>query len=105
MLWGGFLPTGLASLLCIPWGPDGPPLAPADATEAGGGCPAHAQPWCLTTRRLTLTQFLLAYACISIGYSLGVTLIQTIFSKVLGPRPQVSVSSLYETTIEYRVPW
>jgi MFS transporter, ceroid-lipofuscinosis neuronal protein 7 len=49
-----------------------------------------AQPWCATSRALSLTQFLLAYACISVGYSLGVTLIQTIFSKVLGPRPQVS---------------
>ncbi|XP_013196044.2 major facilitator superfamily domain-containing protein 8 [Amyelois transitella] len=88
LLWGGFLLTGVASLLCIPWGPGGPPLAPPDAAEAGGGCPAAAQPWCETTRGLTLTQFLLGYASVSVGYSLGVTLIQTIFSKVLGPRPQ-----------------
>ncbi|KAL0880526.1 hypothetical protein ABMA27_002919 [Loxostege sticticalis] len=88
LLWGGFLLTGVASLLCIPWGPGPPPLAPPDAAEAGGGCPQGAQPWCAESRGLTLTQFLLAYACVSVGYSLGVTLIQTIFSKVLGPRPQ-----------------
>ncbi|XP_045499018.1 major facilitator superfamily domain-containing protein 8 [Colias croceus] len=88
LLWGGFLLTGLASLLCIPWGPGGPPLAPAGALESGGGCPARAQPWCLTSRGLTLPQFFLGYTCVSIGYPLGVTLIQTIFSKVLGPRPQ-----------------
>ncbi|XP_053604461.1 major facilitator superfamily domain-containing protein 8 [Plodia interpunctella] len=88
LLWGGFLLTGLASVLCIPWGPGGPPLAPPDAAEAGGGCPATTQPWCETTRGLTLTQFLLGYVSVSVGYSLGVTLIQTIFSKVLGPRPQ-----------------
>ncbi|CAH0682898.1 unnamed protein product [Spodoptera exigua] len=90
LLWGGFLLTGLASVLCIPWGPDPPPLAPANATEAGGGCPQATQPWCATSRGLTLPQFLAGYACVSVGYSLGVTLIQTIFSKVLGPRPQVS---------------
>ncbi|CAH0399951.1 unnamed protein product [Chilo suppressalis] len=88
LLWGGFLLTGVASVLCIPWGPGPPPLAPMNATEAGGGCPAAQQPWCEYSRGLTLTQFLLAYACVSVGYSLGVTLIQTIFSKVLGPRPQ-----------------
>ncbi|VVC91066.1 unnamed protein product [Leptidea sinapis] len=88
LLWGGFLLTGLASLLCIPWGPDGPPLAAADALESEGGCPAAVQPWCLTSRRITLTQFFLGYTSVSIGYPLGVTLIQTIFSKVLGPRPQ-----------------
>lgn len=74
---------------CVPWGPGPPPLAPPDAAEAGGGCPQDAQPWCATSRALTLPQFLLGYACVSVGYPLGVTLIQTIFSKVLGPRPQV----------------
>lgn len=93
LLWGGFLLVGLASLLCIPWGPGGPPLAPPGAAgaagEADGGCPAERQPWCLTSRGLTVPQFFLGYAAMSVGYPLGVTLIQTIFSKVLGPRPQV----------------
>lgn len=88
LLWGGFLLTGMASVFCIPWGPGPPPLAPRNATEAGGGCPQLTQPWCASSRGLTLTQFLIGYACVSVGYSLGVTLIQTIFSKVLGPRPQ-----------------
>lgn len=88
LLWGGFLLTGMASVLCIPWGPDPPPLAPLNATEAGGGCPQTIQPWCAESRGLNVSQFLAGYACISVGYSLGVTLIQTIFSKVLGPRPQ-----------------
>ncbi|CAH2084343.1 unnamed protein product [Euphydryas editha] len=87
LLWGGFLLTGLASVFCIPWGPGPPPLAP-DALEAGGGCPQRVQPWCAASRGLSLTQFLLGYTCVSVGYPLGVTLIQTIFSKVLGPRPQ-----------------
>ncbi|KAI5633337.1 major facilitator superfamily domain-containing protein [Phthorimaea operculella] len=88
LLWGGFLLTGLASVFCIPWGPGPPPLAPLNATEAGGGCPQATQPWCETSRGINIPQFLLGYACVSVGYPLGVTLIQTIFSKVLGPRPQ-----------------
>ncbi|KAJ2951313.1 hypothetical protein O0L34_g5715 [Tuta absoluta] len=88
LLWGGFLLTGLASVFCIPWGPGPPPLAPLNATEAGGGCPQSTQPWCETSRGINIPQFLLGYACVSVGYPLGVTLIQTIFSKVLGPRPQ-----------------
>ncbi|CAK1585791.1 unnamed protein product [Parnassius mnemosyne] len=88
LVWGGFLPTAAASLLCIPWGPGPPPLAMPGQHEALGGCPQETQPWCAESRALSLVQFLLAYACVSVGYPLGVTLIQTIFSKVLGPRPQ-----------------
>lgn len=43
---------------------------------------------CLTTPALTMTQFLLGYFLTCIGYPIGVTLISTIFSKILGPRPQ-----------------
>ncbi|KAK9693120.1 Major Facilitator Superfamily [Popillia japonica] len=51
------------------------------------GCPS-SQTWCYSTRRMTLFQFILGYALTAIGYPIGVTLIQTIFSKILGPRPQ-----------------
>uniref|UniRef100_A0A182WEZ9 Major facilitator superfamily (MFS) profile domain-containing protein n=1 Tax=Anopheles minimus TaxID=112268 RepID=A0A182WEZ9_9DIPT len=51
------------------------------------GCPP-TQEWCKTTRGMTISQFLIGYAFTAIGYPIGVTLITTIFSKVLGPRPQ-----------------
>ena len=51
------------------------------------GCPT-TQEWCLYTPQMTITQFFIGYGFTSIGYPLGVTLIQTIFSKILGPRPQ-----------------
>lgn len=51
------------------------------------GCPS-SQEWCLTTPGMTLTQFLVGYVLTVIGYPVGVTLIQTIFSKILGTRPQ-----------------
>ncbi|XP_022914633.1 major facilitator superfamily domain-containing protein 8 [Onthophagus taurus] len=51
------------------------------------GCPSN-QKWCFTTRKMTLFQFLLGYGLTAVGYPIGVTLIQTIFSKILGTRPQ-----------------
>lgn len=105
LLWGGFLPMAIGRLLYIPWG-DAPPamaipsnwthLLVQNATALNAtaisdkelvGCPVSQQ-WCLTTPALTMTQFLLGYLMTCIGYPIGVTLIQTIFSKILGPRPQ-----------------
>lgn len=51
------------------------------------GCPI-TQAWCLNTPQMTTVQFFIGYGFTAIGYPLGVTLIQTIFSKILGPRPQ-----------------
>jgi len=51
------------------------------------GCPI-IQEWCLYTPQITITQFFIGYIFTSIGYPLGITLMQTIFSKILGPRPQ-----------------
>uniref|UniRef100_A0A182SHI1 Major facilitator superfamily (MFS) profile domain-containing protein n=1 Tax=Anopheles maculatus TaxID=74869 RepID=A0A182SHI1_9DIPT len=62
------------------------PFAVDDAKDLLG-CPP-TQEWCKTTRGMTITQFLIGYAFTAIGYPIGVTLITTIFSKVLGPRPQ-----------------
>ncbi|XP_053953843.1 major facilitator superfamily domain-containing protein 8 [Anastrepha ludens] len=103
LIWGGFSLMVLGRVLYIPWG-DGPPITAevynvtipltGNATIDLGpndeiflGCP-KTQPWCERTPALTLTQFIIGYAFTSIGYPIGVTLIQTIFSKVLGPRPQ-----------------
>ncbi|XP_065360293.1 major facilitator superfamily domain-containing protein 8 isoform X1 [Calliphora vicina] len=103
LIWGGFSLMVLGRVLYIPWG-DGPakiaevynvtiPLtgnSTIDLTpdnEIFLGCP-KTQAWCETTPALTLTQFIIGYGFTSIGYPIGVTLIQTIFSKVLGPRPQ-----------------
>ncbi|XP_065171155.1 major facilitator superfamily domain-containing protein 8-like isoform X2 [Atheta coriaria] len=51
------------------------------------GCPS-SQKWCEYTNAMTLTQFIAGYIFTCFGYPIGVTLIQTIFSKILGPRPQ-----------------
>lgn len=51
------------------------------------GCPI-SQEWCKTTPVMGIGAFVLGYLFTSVGYPIGLTLIQTIFSKVLGPRPQ-----------------
>lgn len=102
LLWGGFLPMAIGRLLYIPWG-DAPPkmaepiIANVTALLTNGtttglvdqvvGCPV-TQEWCRTTPALTITQFILGYFMTCVGYPIGVTLIQTIFSKILGTRPQ-----------------
>lgn len=103
LLWGGFFLMALAAFSCIPIGSEPPKLA--YPKEMNGtldrhnnrivvedpelGCPIK-QEWCATTNALTIPQFLFGYGLTSWGYPIGVTLIQTIFSKILGPRPQVS---------------
>lgn len=52
------------------------------------GCPSN-QEWCYHVPKMTLSQFLIGFFLTSLGYPIGVTLIQTIFSKVLGSKPQV----------------
>ncbi|XP_034189832.2 CLN7/MFS domain-containing 8 isoform X1 [Osmia lignaria lignaria] len=96
MLWGGFLFMVIGRILYIPWGPDPPKIAYVESfsnmtTDSNSteslGCP-NTQKWCFYTPQLTITQCLIGFGFTTIGYPLGVTLIQTIFSKVLGPRPQ-----------------
>ncbi|XP_043068503.2 major facilitator superfamily domain-containing protein 8 isoform X1 [Drosophila bipectinata] len=95
LIWGGFSLMFLGRVLFVPWGPDPPKLAqPFNASLNLSsddpiylGCPP-TQEWCGELPALTLTQFIIGFALTSVGYPIGVTLIQTIFSKVLGPRPQ-----------------
>lgn len=103
LIWGGFFLMFLGRVVHIPVG-DAPPRMALNGTELSNylaslndtsaaasyenvGCTAD-QAWCRTTRVMTLFQFVLGYAITSVGYPIGVTLIQTIFSKILGPRPQ-----------------
>ncbi|KAK7871617.1 hypothetical protein R5R35_001804 [Gryllus longicercus] len=109
LLWGGFFLMVVGRALYIPWGPSPPQIAETQSddlnisiTMTNGtiinfnhtinltlslGCPS-IQEWCYYTPAMTISQFLLGYALTAVGYPIGVTLIQTIFSKILGPRPQ-----------------
>ncbi|KAL1138471.1 hypothetical protein AAG570_008534 [Ranatra chinensis] len=95
LMWGGFLLMLAGGLSLIPWGTSPPliayPVLLLDAVNISGtsslGCPV-SQEWCSYTPAMTIKQFLVGFALISFGYPIGITLIQTVFSKVLGPRPQ-----------------
>ncbi|XP_033220134.1 major facilitator superfamily domain-containing protein 8 isoform X2 [Belonocnema kinseyi] len=96
MMWGGFFFMVLGRLAMIPWGTDPPVIAEygkygnetkfSNGTEKVG-CPS-IQEWCRYTPQMTIIQYLIGYSFTTMGYPLGVTLAQTIFSKILGPRPQ-----------------
>lgn len=51
------------------------------------GCPA-SQEWCQTTPALPLTQFIIGFVFTSFGINVSLTVIQIIYSKILGCRPQ-----------------
>lgn len=98
---GGFVLMVLGRLVHIPYGSESLKLAvDREFVNANGtieilpeddpatlGCP-ESQEWCKTTPALSFAAFIIGYLLTSVGYPIGLTLIQTIFSKVLGPRPQ-----------------
>ncbi|XP_064637384.1 major facilitator superfamily domain-containing protein 8-like [Lineus longissimus] len=62
-------------------------LPPVNHTAEPAGCdPSHK--WCLYTPMTYLAQFLAASALVSIGYPICFVIANTLFSKILGPRPQ-----------------
>ncbi|KAJ1527977.1 hypothetical protein ONE63_007907 [Megalurothrips usitatus] len=94
LIWGGFFLMVLGRALYLPWGSEPPLLASDNTTVAVAdgetevvGCPP-SQEWCATTPGMTVSQMVLGFVVTAIGYPTGVTLIQTLYSKILGPRPQ-----------------
>jgi ceroid-lipofuscinosis MFS transporter 7 len=101
LLIGGFFVMILGRLAHIPYRNETAKLAyPKEYTFENGthvsfndddqlvlGCPI-SQEWCKTTNSLGLPEFIIGFLLTSLGYPIGLTLIQTIFSKALGPRPQ-----------------
>lgn len=51
------------------------------------GCPS-SQHWCLTTSSILVWQFVLGTVLINLSFPLGLTMLHTLFSKILGVRPQ-----------------
>ncbi|CRL08149.1 CLUMA_CG020833, isoform A [Clunio marinus] len=102
LIWGGFFTMVIGRLIFMPYRDEYPRLALdreymmengtigfySDDDEHILGCPVSTQPWCSTTPVLGFPEFIIGYILSSIGYPIGVTLIQTIFSKILGSRPQ-----------------
>ncbi|KAF4519577.1 hypothetical protein B566_EDAN004785 [Ephemera danica] len=81
LIYAGFAVTAVSQYVNIPWNP-------ATTNITALGCPVDRQPWCATAPAMTVTQLVIGYLLTSIGRASSITLCQTIFSKVLGPRPQ-----------------
>lgn len=61
---------------------------PSNHTEPVG-CPV-AQSWCLNTPMIYLAQYISSDVLIGLGYPVCNVMSYTLYSKVLGPKPQVS---------------
>ena len=62
-------------------------LQPTEAVELVG-CPAEYG-WCEKTPQMKLFQFISGMIFLSVGYPFILVITTTIYSKILGPRPQV----------------
>lgn len=87
LIWGGFFLMVLGRFSYIPWGSEPPQIDYEPLNNATVGCP-HIYEWCSTTNRMTYAQVIIGFLFTAIGFPIGSSLIQTILSKVLGPRPQ-----------------
>ena len=54
-----------------------------------GGCP-YDKSWCRDTPKLHFAQFLTAATLVGIGYPIAAVLLSTLYSKIIGPFPQVT---------------
>ena len=57
---------------------------------SAGGCPVVKYPWCLDSYHLNFYQFLGGGLLMAVGYPTCAVMCYAIFSKILGPFPQVS---------------
>ena len=62
--------------------------------DGNGGCP-YQKSWCLDTPKLHFAQFLSAATLVGIGYPLAAVLLSTLYSKIIGPFPQVKPQNTY----------
>ncbi|XP_017772587.1 PREDICTED: major facilitator superfamily domain-containing protein 8-like [Nicrophorus vespilloides] len=110
MIWGGFLLMAIGRICYLPWG-SAPPTTITDMEKLDilkelqmcklgtnttncdligepVGCPVQSQPWCADENKIVVAQFVIGSLIGTLGFPVGLTLLQTIFSKLLGSRPQ-----------------
>ncbi|XP_052872164.1 major facilitator superfamily domain-containing protein 8-like [Anopheles cruzii] len=88
-------PLFLSQALMVPIGNDSVPMQhPANGTGSAvlHGC---AQEWCNTVPAIGRFQLTISYAMLSVSFSVGIAISQTILSKLLGSRPQGQWMALY----------
>ncbi|XP_036618654.1 major facilitator superfamily domain-containing protein 8 isoform X3 [Trichosurus vulpecula] len=112
LLLGGFIIVLIGFFILLPWGNQFPKiqwkdlhnnsiphessgqrvlyfwkLSTGNSSEAPTGCPME-QSWCLSTPVIHLAQFLVAAILIGMGYPACNVMSYTLYSKILGPKPQ-----------------
>lgn len=87
LIWGGFFLMALGRFAYIPWSSEPPQINYDVGNESSVGCP-YTYNWCSDQNALTYTQLIIGFLFTAIAFPIGSSLIQTILSKVLGPRPQ-----------------
>ncbi|XP_058458936.1 major facilitator superfamily domain-containing protein 8-like isoform X3 [Malaya genurostris] len=85
LVYGAMLALFLSQLLMIPVGTK--PITAYIDVNSTTGCPP-TQEWCQSIPPVTKIQFTISYTLLCIAFSIGTTLSQAVFSKLLGPRPQ-----------------
>ena len=69
--------------------PNGLNSSNSTADNGGGGCP-YQYSWCHTTPAIPFAQYLTAATLVGIGYPVAIVCLSILYSKILGPYPQVS---------------
>lgn len=92
LVYGAMLALFVSQLVMLPMGSEPitaflerNPNSTGNATVIG--CPA-TQEWCSSIPPIGKVQFTISYTLLCISFSIGTTLSQAVFSKLLGPRPQ-----------------
>ena len=62
---------------------------PLDNSTSKVGCNYHKQSWCLDQPKIYLFQYVVGLYILTPGYCASSLICYTMFSKILGPRPQV----------------
>jgi hypothetical protein len=64
--------------------------------KLGAGCPVDIQPWCCEIPAIHSEQLIAGYLLIFTGVPIAIMMINVIFSKVLGPYPQVNLRGKFK---------
>ena len=68
---------------------DNSSLIPLSSATIPAGCRYPKLQWCLTIPKMELYQYVMGMVLLAVGYPVSSVLCYSLFSKILGPHPQV----------------
>ncbi len=69
-------------------------LKAVEDEDLPGGCPIDVQPWCGYTPGIRKEQLIAGFVLIVTGFPMGAAMTNAIYSKIIGPFPQVNPNIL-----------